>query len=243
MKKILIVDDEQSIVTLLQYNLEHAGYDVTVAMDGESGLNKALENKFDIIVLDLMLPKKDGIEVCKELRQQKVNTPILMLTAKDDEFDKVLGLELGADDYMTKPFSPREVVARIKAILRRVQQLQQESGEAAAKKGEESLETLKIGEVKILPEQFEAYFKGEPIELTPKEFELLVYLSKNKGRVLTRDQLLSAVWNYDFAGDTRIVDVHISHLREKIETDTKKPQYIKTIRGLGYKLEEPKFHE
>lgn len=234
-KKILIVDDEQSIVTLLQYNLQQAGYSVEVAMDGEKALYKASKEQFDMILLDLMLPKMDGIEVCKHLRQQKINTPILMLTAKDDEFDKVLGLELGADDYMTKPFSPREVVARVKAILRRTQLLP--GNEAVVE--ENPTEKIIIGEIKILPEHYEAYFAEERIELTPKEFELLVYLSKHKGRVLTRDQLLSAVWNYDFVGDTRIVDVHISHLREKIEKDTKKPTYIKTIRGLGYKLEEP----
>ena len=178
----------------------------------------------------------DGIEVCKELRQRKINIPILMLTAKDDEFDKVLGLELGADDYMTKPFSPREVVARVKAILRRSQAIR-ETVEMAA---EEPTDYKEVGELKVYPEQYEALFQGELLELTPKEFELLLYLTDNKGRVLTRDQLLSAVWNYDFAGDTRIVDVHISHLREKIESNTKKPTYIKTIRGLGYKLEEPK---
>ncbi|WP_078379439.1 response regulator transcription factor [Sutcliffiella halmapala] len=239
-KKILIVDDEQSIVTLLQYNLAQAGFDVGIAMDGEKGLEMAVGEQFDMIVLDLMLPKMDGIEVCKELRQRKINTPILMLTAKDDEFDKVLGLELGADDYMTKPFSPREVVARVKAILRRTQLLAEK---VIAVKEEDKTEKIIIGEIKILPEHYEAYYSNERIELTPKEFELLVYLSKNKGRVLTRDQLLSAVWNYDFAGDTRIVDVHISHLREKIEKDTKKPTYIKTIRGLGYKLEEPKIDE
>lgn len=234
-KKILVVDDEQSILTLLEYNLKQAGYEVITAMDGEEGKNLAITEKTDLIVLDLMLPKMDGIEVCKELRQKKVMTPILMLTAKDDEFDKVLGLELGADDYMTKPFSPREVVARVKAILRRTQILS-ESMENA----EEELEYIQIVGLKIFPDQYEAYFEDELLELTPKEFELLLYLAKNKGRVLTRDQLLSAVWNYDFAGDTRIVDVHISHLREKIEIDTKKPIYIKTIRGLGYKLEEPK---
>lgn len=239
-KKILVVDDEQSIVTLLQYNLQQAGFDVSVAMDGEKGLNKAADEQYDMIVLDLMLPKMDGIEVCKELRQRKINTPILMLTAKDDEFDKVLGLELGADDYMTKPFSPREVVARVKAILRRTQHM---SGLDDNSKDEHPSEKIIIGDIRILPEHYEAYFQNERIELTPKEFELLVFLTKNKGRVLTRDQLLSAVWNYDFAGDTRIVDVHISHLREKIETDTKKPTYIKTIRGLGYKLEEPKLDE
>lgn len=232
--KVLVVDDEQSIVTLLQYNLEQAGFDVITAMDGEQGRTLAETESPDIIVLDLMLPKLDGMEVCKQLRQKKIMTPILMLTAKDDEFDKVLGLELGADDYMVKPFSPREVNARVKAILRRTQI----QGEDPQEKDEN--EYIQIGELKLSPDQFEAYFKNELLELTLKEFELLLYLAKNKGRVLTRDQLLSAVWNYDFAGDTRIVDVHISHLREKIEMDSKKPIYIKTIRGLGYKLEEPK---
>ncbi|WHY60951.1 response regulator transcription factor [Cytobacillus firmus] len=234
-KKILVVDDEQSIVTLLQYNLQQAGYEVITAMDGQEGKDLAISEKPDLIVLDLMLPKLDGIEVCKQLRQQKIATPILMLTAKDDEFDKVLGLELGADDYMTKPFSPREVVARVKAILRRTQFVP----EAAEEKAEAG-DSFRIGGLKIFPQHYEAYFEEELLELTPKEFELLLYLAKNKSRVLTRDQLLSAVWNYDFAGDTRIVDVHISHLREKIEANTKKPVYIKTIRGLGYKLEEPK---
>ncbi|MFJ7467673.1 response regulator transcription factor [Peribacillus frigoritolerans] len=235
-KKILVVDDEQSIVTLLQYNLEQSGYTVITALDGEQGLEAAVDIRPDLVVLDLMLPKMDGLEVCKQLRQQKINIPILMLTAKDDEFDKVLGLELGADDYLTKPFSPREVVARIKAILRRSQL--QSNGSEASQEQEEGL--LKLGELKVFPERYEAFFDEQQLELTPKEFELLLYLAKNKGRVLTRDQLLSAVWNYDFAGDSRIVDVHISHLREKIEKDTKKPLYIKTIRGLGYKLEEPK---
>lgn len=234
-KKILVVDDEQSIVTLLQYNLEQAGYSVITALDGEEGLQAAVELSPDLVVLDLMLPKLDGLEVCKQLRQQKLNIPILMLTAKDDEFDKVLGLELGADDYLTKPFSPREVVARIKAILRRSQ-----LSNGIDNHVDQENESLKIGDLKIFPDRYEAYFDEEQLELTPKEFELLLYLVKNKGRVLTRDQLLSTVWNYDFAGDSRIVDVHISHLREKIEQDTKKPLYIKTIRGLGYKFEEPK---
>lgn len=233
-KKVLVVDDEQSIVTLLQYNLQQAGFQVITAMDGEEGKELAITAKPDLIVLDLMLPKLDGIEVCKQLRQQKIMTPILMLTAKDDEFDKVLGLELGADDYMTKPFSPREVLARIKAILRRTK-YQTETQEVAL-----NVDYLKIADLKIYPDHYEAFFEEVLLELTPKEFELLLYLAKNKGRVLTRDQLLSSVWNYDFAGDTRIVDVHISHLRDKIEKNTKKPAYIKTIRGLGYKLEEPK---
>jgi two-component system, OmpR family, alkaline phosphatase synthesis response regulator PhoP len=233
-KKILIVDDEHSIVTLLKYNLEQAGYSVITAYDGEEGRDLALEHIPDLMILDLMLPKMDGIEVCKQIRQQKVMIPILMLTAKDDEFDKVLGLELGADDYMTKPFSPREVMARVKAILRRSQAVI----DAAEHLRAEQKDYLQVGELKVYPEQYEAYFTGSLLELTPKEFELLLYLTENRGRVLTRDQLLSAVWNYDFAGDTRIVDVHISHLREKIEENTKKPSYIKTIRGLGYKLEE-----
>lgn len=233
--KVLVVDDEQSIVTLLQYNLEQAGFEVITAMDGETGRNLAEQESPDIMVLDLMLPKLDGMEVCKQLRQKKISIPILMLTAKDEEFDKVLGLELGADDYMVKPFSPREVIARVKAILRRTYT----SPESIQEK-EVSGEEMQIGELKLAPEKFEASFKGELLELTLKEFELLLYLAQNLGRVLTRDQLLSAVWNYDFAGDTRIVDVHISHLREKIEMDSKRPVYIKTIRGLGYKLEEPK---
>ncbi|TGB04084.1 response regulator transcription factor [Halobacillus salinus] len=229
-QKILIVDDEESIVTLLKYNIEQAGYETEVAYAGNDALEKASETSFDLIVLDVMLPGMDGMEVCKQLRQKQVDTPILMLTAKDDEFDKVLGLELGADDYLTKPFSPREVVARIKAILRRM----------VREPAEVEEDFIKIADLTIYPEQYEATIKEDPLTFTPKEFELLLYLAKNLGRVLSRDQLLSAVWNYDFAGDTRIVDVHVSHLREKIEPDTKKPSYIKTIRGLGYKMEEPK---
>ena len=235
--KILVVDDEEFILTLIEFNLQQVGFEVITAMDGETGFQKAKSERPDLIILDLMLPKMDGMEVCKELRLQRIMTPILMLTAKDDEFDKVLGLELGADDYMTKPFSPREVIARVKAILRRVK-LQEELMPEV-----DDGTSITIMDLKVLPESYEAYFQGEKLELTPKEFELLAYLVKNKGRVLTRDQLLSAVWNYDFAGDTRIVDVHISHLRDKIEKNTKKPTYIKTIRGLGYKLEEPRGNE
>ncbi|OCA81813.1 response regulator transcription factor [Pradoshia sp. D12] len=236
-KKVLVVEDEQSIITLLTYNLEQAGYQVIKAMDGETGKRMAIAESPDIIILDLMLPKLDGIEVCKILRQNKIMTPILMLTAKDEEFDKVLGLELGADDYMTKPFSPREVVARVKALLRRAGM--GNSGQDTSLEKQET-SNLRIGELQIYPDRYEAYMREELLELTPKEFELLEYLARNKSRVLTRDQLLNVIWNYDFAGDTRIVDVHISHLREKIEQDTKKPDYIKTVRGLGYKLEEPR---
>jgi two-component system alkaline phosphatase synthesis response regulator PhoP len=236
MKKILVVDDESSIVTLIKYNLEQAGFEVETACDGEEALRRAEETSPDLIILDWMLPKFDGMEVCKDLRQRRVTTPILMLTAKDEEFDKVLGLELGADDYMTKPFSPRELIARVKAILRRVQQSPSEQIEVES----ETDQFLEVANLTLFPEKYEAYYKNNLLDLTPKEFELLLYLAENKTRVLTRDQLLSAVWKYDFVGDTRIVDVHISHLREKIEENTKKPQYIKTIRGLGYKLEEPK---
>ena len=233
-KKILVVDDESSIVTLLQYNLEQAGFLVDTAVDGQQGYDSVFENKPDLIILDLMLPKMDGMEVCKALRIKGINTPIIMLTAKDDEFDKVLGLELGADDYMTKPFSPREVTARVKAVLRRTQQVVQEIEPVV---NESSFE---FGSLQVYPERFEVLLNEEALEFTPKEFELLVHLMENKNRVLTRDQLLSAVWNYDFAGDTRIVDVHISHLRDKIEENSRKPMFIKTIRGLGKKFEEPK---
>ncbi|MBS4216440.1 MULTISPECIES: response regulator transcription factor [Neobacillus] len=234
--KVLVVDDEQSIVTLLQYNLEQAGFEVITAMDGEEGKLLAEQESPDIIVLDVMLPKLDGMEVCKQLRLENIKTPIIMLTAKDDVFDTILGLELGADDYMIKPFSPREVIARVKAILRRIQAQAEQSSE----KTNDEQQEIVIGNLVIHPERYEAYLQKKPLYLTLKEFELLLFLAQNKGRVLTREQLLSAVWNYDFVGDTRIVDVNISHLREKIEEDTKRPVYIKTLRGLGYKLEEHK---
>ena len=229
MRTVLVVDDEPSIVTLLKFNLDQAGYNVLTAENGRKGLDTAIKEKPDLIVLDLMLPGMDGMDVCKTLRQEKVNTPILMLTAKDDEFDKILGLELGADDYLTKPFSPREVVARVKAILRRSQ----------FEDVEQSEQVIKIGDLEIHLERYDVYFKDEQLVLTPKEFELLLYLANHRGKVLSRDQLLNGVWDFQYDGDTRIVDVHISHLREKIESDTKKPVYIRTIRGFGYKLEGP----
>lgn len=233
-QKILVVDDEQSIVTLLKYNLETAGYIVEVAYDGEEALQKVNAVQPDLVVLDVMLPKLDGIEVCKTIRSDKNLVPILMLTAKDDEFDRVLGLELGADDYMTKPFSPREVVARVKAILRRSQQVQ------SVQEDESDNEDVIIGSIKIRPEYFEVYKNNELLELTPKEFELLLYLIERQGRVITREHMLNSVWNYEFTGDSRIVDVHISHLRDKLEENPKQPKLIKTVRGLGYKLERPK---
>ncbi|MCG1124203.1 response regulator transcription factor [Staphylococcus epidermidis] len=233
-QKILVVDDEQSIVTLLKYNLETAGYIVEVAYDGEEALKKVETEQPELIVLDVMLPKKDGIEVCKTIRSDKNLVPILMLTAKDDEFDRVLGLELGADDYMTKPFSPREVVARVKAILRRSQFVNE------IEKEDVDDEDIIIGSIRIRPEFFEVYKEDELLELTPKEFELLLYLIERQGRVITREHMLNSVWNYEFAGDSRIVDVHISHLRDKLEESPKQPKLIKTVRGLGYKLERPK---
>jgi two-component system alkaline phosphatase synthesis response regulator PhoP len=233
--KILVVDDEPSIVTLLEYNLSQAGFEVLIAMDGEEGKRLAETEALDFIVLDLMLPKLDGMEVCKQLRQQKIMTPILIVTAKDHALDKILGLELGADDYMVKPFSTREVIARIKAILRRAQIQTEAANDIKIEEKE-----IVIGELIIYPMKFEAYFKGNLIELTLKEFELLVYLAKNKGRVQSREELLNAVWKNDFSSDTRIVDVHISRLREKIKEETKRPVYIKTFRGIGYKMEDPK---
>ena len=222
-EKILIVDDEQSIVTLLKYNLEKSGFETDAAYDGVEALDKAKTDRYDFIILDLMLPGMDGTEVCKALRLEKIETPILMLTAKDEEIDKILGLELGADDYLTKPFSPKEVVARVKAILRR-----------SRKRDDTDIQSkVTIGDLTIYPQKYEAILGEEMLHFTRKEFELLYYLAQHKGKVLSRDQLLSAVWNYDFAGDTRIVDVHVSHLREKIEPDTKRPKYINTIRGLG----------
>lgn len=233
MKQILIIEDEMSIVKLLSYNLENDGFGVDAATNGEEGYRMALSNAYDMLILDLMLPGKDGVDICRELRREKVDTPIIMLTAKDSEIDKIIGLEIGADDYMTKPFSPREVVARVKAIFRRYEK------SVPADESIDENECLKVGEIKIYPEKYEVTVRGETIDLTPKEFDLLLYLAKRESRILSREQLLNAIWNYDFAGETRIVDVHISHLREKIEENTKDPQYIKTARGFGYKFEAP----
>jgi len=227
-QKILIVDDEVSIVTLLQYNIQQAGYETDVSFDGIDAIEKAMKYVYDLIILDLMLPEIDGLEVCKHLRDNQIFTPILMLTAKDNEFDKIHGLEIGADDYLTKPFSPKEVVARVNAILRRVQ--------LSTKNVRPS---LRIGDLTIYADNYEAVLNDKKLTFSRKEFELLLYLATHEGKVLSRDQLLKGVWDYDFVGDTRIVDVHISNLREKIEPDTKIPVYIKTVRGLGYKMEDP----
>lgn len=234
MKKILVVDDEPSIVTLLTFNLEKEGYQVSSATDGAIGLKLALEGNYDFIILDVMLPSIDGIEITKRIRQEKIDTPILILTAKDDPIDRILGLEIGADDYLNKPFSPREVLARMKAIFRRIKLTQPDP---VIK--EEEVEALVVGDIRADLKSYQVTMKQKPIILTPKEFELLVYFMQRKGRVIDRETLLNQIWNFDFTGQTRIVDVHISHLREKIEADPKKPQYLLTIRGFGYKLQEP----
>lgn len=228
-RTILIVEDEPSIVTLLKYNLEQQGYLTEVAYNGEEAMQRFKEKEYDVIVLDLMLPKMDGMTVCKSIRQMNQQIPIIMLTAKDTEYDKIYGLEMGADDYLTKPFSPKELIARINAILRRTNE-----------KDLKHASKIEIGDLVIYPQKFEAFFKEDLLELTRKEFELLVYLSQHKGEILSREQLLNAVWEFDFVGDSRIVDVQVSHLRDKMEADTKNPQYIKTVRGFGYKMEAPK---
>ncbi|WP_127581476.1 response regulator transcription factor [Paenibacillus koleovorans] len=228
-KKILVVDDEPSISMLIEFNLKLAGYEVQCVYDGEAVFDVLPRFRPDLIVLDLMLPKLDGIQVCRRLRSQDNMVPIIMLTALQDLSDKIQGLDNGADDYMTKPFSPQELLSRIQAILRRLGAL------PSASPGE----VVRIGAIEIRPDQREVSLHGETIELTPKEFELLSFLCKHRGKVLSRQQLLHGVWDYHFLGDTRIVDVHISHLRDKIEKNAREPEYIRTIRNVGYKLLEP----
>ncbi|NPV29302.1 MAG: response regulator transcription factor [Firmicutes bacterium] len=226
--KILVVDDEESIVKLVSFNLKKEGFQTVSAADGREAWEAVQREKPDLIVLDVMLPEMDGFSLCRLLRQEGIKTPILMLTAKDEEIDKVLGLEIGADDYLTKPFSPRELVARVRAILRRTGEREQSFEEK-----------LEFGDLTIFPGRYEVRLKGELLSLTPKEFELLLMLSRSAGLVLSREYILQKLWGYDFYGDTRVVDVHISHLREKIEEDPGHPRYIKTVRGVGYKFQEP----
>ncbi|WP_458102811.1 response regulator transcription factor [Enterococcus faecalis] len=235
MKKVLVVDDEQSILTLLTFNLEKEGYQVTTSEDGKNGFELALSNQYDFIILDVMLPGMDGLEITKALRREKIDTPILILTAKDEQVDKIIGLEIGADDYLTKPFSPREVLARMKAIFRRLKPTTTEPLQEDTPKA-----PLVIGEIRVDEQNYEVFVRNQPIELTPKEFELLVYFMKRKDRVINRETLLERIWQYDFAGQSRIVDVHISHLRDKIEPDPKRPVYLVTVRGFGYRFQEPK---
>lgn len=230
--KILVVDDEEALVRLITYNLNKEGFETLSAYDGETAYSLAKENNPDLIILDLMLPEKDGLEVCRQLRGEGINTPIIMLTAKDEEIDKVLGLELGADDYVTKPFSVRELIARVKAVLRR-----RGEKEAVPSEGEK---TLVVGSFTIKPERYEIYHEGKLLDLTLKEYELLEIFLRNRGRVLKRDYLLEVLWDYADGANTRVLDVHVSKLRDKIEKDPKNPQYIKTVRGLGYKFEVEK---
>lgn len=227
-RKILVVDDEKPIADILQFNLRKEGYDVYCAYDGNRALEMVEEIMPDLILLDIMLPQKDGMEVCREIRK-KHEIPIIMLTAKDSEIDKVLGLELGADDYVTKPFSTRELIARVKANIRRNQQ------SANRAEAEESNE-IAIGSLVIHPNAYVVSKRGETIELTHREFELLHYLAKHIGQVMTREHLLQTVWGYDYYGDVRTVDVTVRRLREKIEDNPSHPLWIVTRRGVGYYL-------
>ncbi|GFZ87230.1 two-component system response regulator VicR [Paenibacillus sp. V4I3] len=232
--KILVVDDEQPIADILKFNLEKEGYQVICAYDGGSAVELAFSEQPDLILLDLMLPVKDGMDVCREVRS-KLNTPIIMLTAKDTELDKVLGLEMGADDYVTKPFGTRELLARVKAHLRR-----QTKAQSAPSESDTQRNGMRIHALFIDNDMYMVYKDGTPLDLTHREFELIQYLAKNSGKVMTREHLLQAVWGFEYFGDVRTVDVTIRRLREKLETDPSRPEYIMTRRGLGYLMRSPK---
>ncbi len=224
MAKVLVVDDESSIVNIISYNLKKEGYDVITAEDGEAGLELALSESPDLILLDIMMPKIDGYEVCRKIRE-KSNVPIIMLTARADEVDKVIGLEMGADDYVTKPFGNRELIARVKAHLRR----------SAAKDMPDTKGNIQTyGDMTIDFDRYEVTKRGEVINLTLREFELLTFLATQKTQIFNRETLLEKVWGYEYFGDVRAVDVTIRRLREKIEDDPGKPRYIITKRGIGY---------
>lgn len=227
-KTILIVDDEQHIVDILVYNLEKEGYNTLQANDGLTAVDIALNQKPDLILLDIMLPKMDGLAVCKRIRHT-LNVPILMLTAKDEEIDKILGLELGADDYVTKPFSVRELMARIKANLRKA-----EASTAVNNVKEENTNKIVVGDLSLDLDKFEVKVKGEVVDLTLREFEVLKYLANQPGQVITREVLLEKVWGYEYYGDIRTVDVTVRRIREKIEKDTSAPKILITKRGVGY---------
>lgn len=224
-EKILVVDDEDNIVELIKMYLGNEGYLVESASDGEAAIAKFHTERPELVILDIMLPGMDGWDVCREIRK-KSSAPIIMLTAKDEEFDKVLGLELGADDYLTKPFSPRELVARVKAVLRRT----------AAANTPDAIETFIFGDLFIDFQKREVKVDEKDIELTAKEFDLLEELVRNKGIVYKREKLLEKVWGYDFYGDLRTVDVHIRHLREKLGETVEEPRFIETVWGVGYKF-------
>ncbi len=228
MKKILIVEDEAKIARFLQLELTHEGYDVEIARDGREGLLKSSNKSLDLIILDLMLPKLSGIEICRRLRSNDINTPIIMLTAKSDVSDKVMGLDIGADDYMTKPFAIEELLARIRKILSR-QQVQSQT--------EEKRSVIKAGRITLDKNTYTAYFDNEEITLTKKEFELLEYLMVNKNMVLTREQIVSNVWGYDYEAETNVTDVYIRYLRSKIDQKYH-TNYIRTSRGIGYQFKD-----
>lgn len=231
MKKILVVDDEKPISDIVKFNLTKEGFDVVTAFDGEAALEAVTEEKPDLILLDLMLPKIDGLDVVREIRKTS-DVPIIMVSAKDSEFDKVIGLELGADDYVTKPFSNRELLARIKANLRRVVPAPPESANDPKKE-------IVIGRLRINPTHYAAYKDDKQLELTHREFELLYYLAQHIGEVITREALLETVWGYDYFGDVRTVDVTVRRLREKVEDTPSRPQYVSTRRGVGYYMNNP----
>jgi DNA-binding response OmpR family regulator len=238
-RKILVVDDEPVLVETIAYNLEQAGYQVTTAADGSSALEAAHRETPDLIILDIMLPEMDGLEVCRQLRRESntSTTPIMMLTAKGDEIDKVVGLEVGADDYVTKPFGRRELLARVRALLRRSEYAPNSEERFAQTNVTEvprQTRELVAGPIRIDLAGRRVHCRGQELELQPKQFELLTYLVRNRGTVLTRDQLLHNVWGYDYVGDTRTVDVHIRWLREKLEEDPANPRLIQTVRGVGY---------
>ncbi len=232
MPKILVVDDERNIVEMIKFNLAKQQWDVEFAFDGHSAVEKAIKEKPDVIILDIMLPGIDGLEVCRQLQANEVTAaiPIIMLSAKTEELDKILGLEMGADDYLTKPFSPRELIARIKARLRRKHE--------GKKDINVQNQEIKVDNILMNVERFEVFVNGFKQDLTLKEFELLRLLITNKGKVFTRDYLLDRVWSYESSQDTRTVDVHIRHLRQKIEEDPANPRYIETIRGVGYRFRD-----
>lgn len=229
-KKILIIEDEKSISDIIKFNLTKEGFVADTSFDGQEGLDKALSQNPDLVLLDIMLPIMDGFAVCRKIRE-KSNVPILMLTAKEEEVDKVLGLELGADDYITKPFGMRELIARIKANIRR--------NEAAASAKSEPANVQEFGNLAIDMNRYEVRKDDKPLELTLREFELLKYLAERENRVFSREQLLEEVWGYEYYGDIRTVDVTVRRLREKLEDDSSDPKYIMTKRGIGYYFKRP----
>ena len=232
-KKILIVDDEPSIQDLLVFNLEKEGYKTIIASDGEEGVSLALSQNPDLILLDVMLPKADGLTVCKRIRQTMSKVPIIMLSAKGEEIDKILGLEIGADDYMTKPFSIRELIARVKANLRKVEQNEQDYSNSMMRENK-----IVVGDLKLDLDKFEVEVRGQKVtDLTRREFEVLRYLAQKPGQVVTREDLLEKVWGYEYYGDIRTVDVTIRRIREKIEKNTANPKILITKRGVGYYIE------